>query len=88
MAGHLSPSLFITVYGLYGCPKEFGYLFLGFVQGFAKVPEFFVIHFMSFRIFINKGPKTNTSLLHKVNSITCPTSGLRRKGIPIMKGSS
>ena len=70
MAGHLSPSLFIAVDGLYGCPKEFGDLFLGFVQGFAKVPEFFVIHFMSFRIFINKGPKTNTSLLYCVNAMT------------------
>jgi hypothetical protein len=30
MGGHVSPSLFITVYSFYGCPEEFSDLLLGF----------------------------------------------------------
>ncbi len=44
MEGYFSPSLFITMYSLYGCPEEFRDLLLGFFQGLTKRSKFFVIH--------------------------------------------
>jgi len=41
MGGDLSPSLLITVDGLYRGPQQLGHLVLGFVQSFSKGQKFF-----------------------------------------------